>query len=905
MAEDDDDDESFGDFTFASFPNQPLPTTLNDTNPIDDDDDWGDFVNNSNATFSKPFSPFPPSLDPPNNHVNDNTATAVHVETPKKPNGAIPLSIFGVEEEEEEEPAPANVFFNKSNVRNGSDSNGTVPISDLISNFYNVSNHTNAHNGPVSVSSNVAAPDSNAAGGGATNSSASKLDSDSEDEDGWEFKSAQWENGIKSQNVKAEVPKHDNGALVCTVLDSSNEVSDKAGEWHLEFNFGPSSALQAQPALKSELNESGNGVAMFNQNFGELNSGLRSNQNLEVPKITDTYPTGMEVLKFDGAASHGTFDSSLGSESHQSKEWDLGFNFNPSPLGEDSHSSELYFTAKNNQDDSNKNNASPANVNVDSDVNWFESNGAVTEIKTKQEKAPISSENHRGALPLSIFGDETPDTDEHSISQDLSPYAPTSTMRNNFNSPGSNLPINDLIWNLYNQAENKTSPNVTSRTNESHIHASPEVSGSSLVASNGVDDDSWDFKDASTGTRFDNDSAQETSFNHTPQIKENGLQSSPTILNFDLTNDDDDFEDDSWEFKDAISEKRSQDYAPTLDQRNIPPTQLSTKLEQIDYVEFYSKLTDELCNYVLFHLQNLKKTQSAASLLGEDGKAKALQEEIQEFSKTLHQDNLRMSIPNEYLSEYYSPRNVCFDELLEVLKETKYQSLESEYQLASRLSAAEKDMKSAMELLRDTVSTLRILKLGSREEQLNYLTTWSKLAFACSQELKHGADIWKQAVQKNVHDQILSNLNGVQYILALGEICRVAEIIGASAKLHKPWMLSGSIDPKSLCASLNEGYSIWLGSGLEEALFSISNRNNFQLDDMSRELVESIKYIHELDEHALQSHVISEGQTTCKLSALPAGFVPGLNLVTWNGEHYFVKLANLWINLISSDPPKM
>ena len=69
-------------------------------------------------------------------------------------------------------------------------------------------------------------------------------------------------------------------------------------------------------------------------------------------------------------------------------------------------------------------------------------------------------------------------------------------------------------------------------------------------------------------------------------------------------------------------------------------------------------------------------------------------------------------------------------------------------------------MKSAKQFLKDAVSTLRILKLGSREEQSNYLATWSKIAFVCSEELKHGANIWKQAVQKNVHDQILSNPKG-------------------------------------------------------------------------------------------------------------------------------------------------
>lgn len=88
-------------------------------------------------------------------------------------------------------------------------------------------------------------------------------------------------------------------------------------------------------------------------------------------------------------------------------------------------------------------------------------------------------------------------------------------------------------------------------------------------------------------------------------------------------------------------------------------------------------------------------------------------------------------------------------------------------------------------------------------------------------------------------------------------------------------MLLGSTDPTSLFALLNECCSLWLASGLEEALFRKSNQNNFDSDDISRELVESIKYIHELDEHSLQSYVVSGEETTCQLSALPAGCIPG------------------------------
>jgi len=89
-------------------------------------------------------------------------------------------------------------------------------------------------------------------------------------------------------------------------------------------------------------------------------------------------------------------------------------------------------------------------------------------------------------------------------------------------------------------------------------------------------------------------------------------------------------------------------------------------------------------------------------------------------------------------------------------------------------------------------------------------------------------------------------------------------------------MLSDYTDHKSLCFLLDECYSIWLASGLQEALLSISSQNIFEPDEISRELVESINYIHELDEHALRSYVISGEQTTCQLSALPAGCIPGM-----------------------------
>lgn len=81
------------------------------------------------------------------------------------------------------------------------------------------------------------------------------------------------------------MPKHDNGAVgVGALLDTSTGTSGKAGGWHLGFEFSPTSASHSpQPGRKSESNETGTGLTMFDKNFGELNNALSwpgSNQTL-------------------------------------------------------------------------------------------------------------------------------------------------------------------------------------------------------------------------------------------------------------------------------------------------------------------------------------------------------------------------------------------------------------------------------------------------------------------------------------------------------------------------------------------------------------------------------------------------------------------------------------------------
>lgn len=152
-------------------------------------------------------------------------------------------------------------------------------------------------------------------------------------------------------------------------------------------------------------------------------------------------------------------------------------------------------------------------------------------------------------MPLSIFGDEEEEADDPVIYQDISSQMPTSIPGNSIKSP--HLNISDLISSLYSQAE------------------------------------------------------QNTSVNHAQNPNENGFGSCKTLMSLNLANDNDNFDDDSWEFKDASSGTKAEDQAsvPGLGESQ---TKCSTKIELNDYVDFFSKLKEELQFVALFHLDNLK-----------------------------------------------------------------------------------------------------------------------------------------------------------------------------------------------------------------------------------------------------------------------------------------------------------
>ncbi|XP_073308327.1 uncharacterized protein [Primulina huaijiensis] len=327
-----------------------------------------------------------------------------------------------------------------------------------------------------------------------------------------------------------------------------------------------------------------------------------------------------------------------------------------------------------------------------------------------------------------------------------------------------------------------------------------------------------------------------------PITFELNLSSSTTSSNLRNPNDGDHLDDTSWDFKDVFSE-RSGDSEASLYNFGDARLRTSFKMKLNNHLDFYSKLKEVLCFVSKNHIKHLKQSQGNDALLGEHASIVDLTSEFQ----------------------------------------------------------AEKDLNSAMELIRHTSSMLKILTLGTSEEKTAYISVWSDIITVCAQELKEGASIWTKATEKHIQSQLLAETQGRNFVLELGEIYRVVVILGASTKLFKPWTISCSLDLSSIYILLEGCHAMWSTSGLEEALSSV------QVSIASEDtlLFKSIKDICVLDATALQNYVFMEKDSSCSLSMLPAGVAPGVKIIKWGEERYFVTIANLWGNLISRTPPKL
>lgn len=130
-------------------------------------------------------------------------------------------------------------------------------------------------------------------------------------------------------------------------------------------------------------------------------------------------------------------------------------------------------------------------------------------------------------------------------------------------------------------------------------------------------------------------------------------------------------------------------------------------------------------------------------------------------------------------------------------------------------------------------------------------------------------------------------------------------VLGASAKLYKPWILSCSIDSTSIYTLLEECYTLWSTSGMEEAIQDIYDSIDLEYHSTVKALRDSIRFIHGHDELTLGNHILNQQVSVCRLSLLNSEAVPDIKMVLWNGKYYFLPLANLWANLISCDPPEL
>ncbi|CAN4108723.1 unnamed protein product [Withania somnifera] len=1006
MAEDDDD--SFGDFTFASFSTKSITPA--------EDDEWGDFVEYPSGsepsaapslTQSKPFDPF--AFSPSNSpSVFQSPSKSGWV----KPSGALPLSLFGEEEDGDEEEkekskngslSNSNKLVGLDNVNSnskklglqsnglGSDSNlGSRCVSRVQSLNYltslcgeghlsssaavsssnpdfgmSKSNNLNGLNRALSVdavtnlndtglvfetnassssanftssSFGVWNPDmSKSNQNGLSRTSSLSLDVTTRMNDQGQnvgigvssfsaaTSSSVWNadinrsksdqtilNGtlslddLTTLNDQNQQTKTENAGVVPNINGSSsseNASSSIFGGWNFDFG-GFGSAV--------DMSNSNSGVGGLNSNSIAVGSGAdlddarNSNHDDEdewefkdaysISEVGDGNIKATSEAKQEHEANAFSFDfhnglngsvdlfaTSNGSETSDSKAHHAGdmqayssgfsnsLNSSIDLFAMPSQPIDLFATSSDGRGEQKESNDAldphPVVGSAESDEDfgefttassdsglkleeeWMVNDAAHSESQAsksddKDQVKESKLENHKAALPLSIFGDEELEIDGSANAEDI--FVPhNASYSKNDKSPDSNVSINDLISTLYSQAE-QISP----------VHSVQVLNSTS-------------------------DSPQDI------------------VVNSNLLNGEDDLDDGEWEFKDSSSQIKPYNDISLLTSED-PPQKNLYNLNLDNNLDLYSKLRNELCYHAKCHLDDLKRARNSDGLPVEEAKNLNLYKEIEEACKDFDQDNAMCK--GDQLEGHLS-RNACMGAFIEILQESKFQVLESEYHLSRRLSLVENDLETTLGLIKHATMMLKILRSGSFEEQSIYVSVWYKLISVCAQELQHGSCIWKKILEMNAQSHILSQPRGRAFILALGEIYRVTVVLEASVKLCKPWTWLDSARCTSIHSMLDECHIMWCSSGLGEALSSMLHSGSG--DEISvASLLDSIKLIHGLDGLTLQKHLYAQKEV-CRLSLLTLEILPGMKLIHWNGEHYLLTLANLWANLVSSDPPEL
>ncbi|XP_065852131.1 uncharacterized protein [Euphorbia lathyris] len=741
---------------------------------------------------------------------------------------------------------------------------------------------------------------------------------DDDDDDGWEFKDAQASKTTVDEEIsKMNQIKTENGQVVNSngINTSWSSLSSDFNGWNSNFDLVSSSTNILDTGLVKQAREHAPAAAADDDEEEEDDDGWEfkvadSKTPVEGDKVCLNKNEHMKILNSDGLSSSWdiSLSNSSGLNSHVLSSDEKQFNANFIDEKKDSGVANVWafngaepdllatdenpkITAENGPASilrlDRRTSSNLNGVNLDTkqvDLNLFDKNEDFWgndgwEFKTAGSvhgPGDENTKNHTGnILPFSKVDKKLEPVENSWSSKHAFPEAVRKDEENKVEVDNNKRALPLSIFG--DEEKEEDNPVI-------HQDSSTLITPSNLR--NAIKNHQIDINDLISSLY--SEAEQNTSVNHEEILSESGLDSTRDGGS-NLARDIHDFDDDSWEFQDASGGAQENGYGLV--------EEYSTKTEQNDYVEFFSGLREELHYTALYHLENLKKSQSAAALNG--AKTQDLDEEMQNLESELQDDIISTAI----CSENCSPREISLNVFVEALLEPKFQVFGSEYQLVEKVSLAANNWRSAIDVLKCATLIVNILTSASREEQSSYISAWSKMVSVCAQELRHGTSIWKQARQQNFQDQILSRPQGKKYILGLGEVYRVAKVIESSAKLYKPWILLSSADSMRIFTLISECSSLWSSSGLEEALQSILSSGDFEYDGSVKTLLESIKYINDLDVQLLYHHVFSGQNPPCQLSALTAGLIPGMQTVAWNGNHCFLTLANLWANMVSSEPP--
>ncbi|KAL1188131.1 hypothetical protein V5N11_003164 [Cardamine amara subsp. amara] len=898
------------DFFFSS----PSPTIDTSIGTNGEDDDWGEFVNSSDADRNGADST-------PNRIETEKKSQAKQWSTSR---GPVPLSVFGEEEGDDESGASVSSFgfsfdsfSSKQNGGSGSvnrvvnSTDHSVGISGLIANLYreNGQNELNLRGnnlGNVEMNGKIESSDVSLE---TLSWNPLKLDTE---------RSERTSNVVNSSTIGVTLDQKSSDLRFVDKIDDDDDVAG----W--EFKAAESMFQSADQGYNQEEQEKAKTGSVVVQNTNNLSSSVWSSTtngtgpNFDTGKVDavesvfhqengDDDPWDNDGWEFK-VAETGEPKNDLANK--ESNGWAFGFGFEPDSKVETTTSFQSNFE-KEPQKKENGLISFPINGDVNSEETSWAFNQPSLETGNEKEEKEVPTTKPKGVLPLSFFQDEEMETSDTLVDEDNLVSVSDFSLREKTKAPSPTVNISDLISSLYSQVEEKNAINLSEKSDGNGFVSVNAATDSNFV--NG-EDDSWEFQGPKS-TVIDSGIAEGADdFDSNWEFQGPSL----AVKNSDVTEGVDEFDDDSWEFqgptqpvKDSTSSKGdngSWDYKHSSvenevgNQSSFPDGfgELHEKpvirIEHNVYQDVFHKLKTELYYVALNHLETLKEARDKAGDSDEILEVKKFEGEIKDLQNWLNNDIVNSEVKLESLQT----RSSSITELYKALQEPKFQALDSEDLLSERLLSAEKDWKSTIELLKYAALALKILNLGSPEQQSKYASTWFDIASACAQELQHAASIWKQVIKNDVQEEILSKPKGKSYVLSMGEIYRVTKILRASTRLYKTWILLAPTSSNVL-AVLDECVKLWLSSGLEEALLCQELDGDYSPD----QLLESIKYLDEVDAFTLHTSITSATSPTCYISGLNTEIVQGIETVEWNGEHYLLPVANLWANMISHNPPSL